>query len=208
MWEPCKPPPPIHPRFPSFPLPLKSTARFSKTHPKPNSNTSLHIHPISTFPSTTVTTAGLLSSFLVQNPLPVALCFCPCSRFCSCCCPCICRCLAVALAFLSVIPQRGICFSLKMHQTQPPPHTLHTHTSPSPDFIAANPFFHVHQPSAFAYNQPRPNHAIAGVSGLAPRGVHWHHANSLAYQASRRATRSIFAASRRKNHAFARLRGN
>ena len=131
MWEPCKPQPPIHPCFPVFPLPLNSTARFSKTRPNPISNTSHHIRQISTFPSTTVTAAGLLSSFFIQNPLlaqPLHLSLLL-SLY-------LLPSLLLPLPFLPVIPLRGICFSLKMRQDA----DIASHTHLRLDFIATTPF--------------------------------------------------------------------
>ena len=70
LWEPCKHSPLTQPPKSSFPLALKSTARISKTSPMPNSNPEHHIRSISTFPSPTGTTAGLMSSFLLRFTKP------------------------------------------------------------------------------------------------------------------------------------------
>ena len=72
MWEPCNPRYAIHPCFPTFPLALNSTARFSKTRTHYNPKSHNRIRRISTFPATTGTTAGLHNSFFKAFPYSVA----------------------------------------------------------------------------------------------------------------------------------------
>jgi hypothetical protein len=66
------PNPPLQPRFP---LPLNSTAKFSKKHPYLNLAPVAVYLPISTFPTPTVTTAGLNISLFISFPYSVSTFF-------------------------------------------------------------------------------------------------------------------------------------
>jgi len=70
--KPCKHRYPTHPLKSTFPLPLNSTAGFSKTHPHLNPASTTVSLPISTFPTPTVTTAASNNSFFCTFPYPVS----------------------------------------------------------------------------------------------------------------------------------------
>jgi len=73
LCEPCIPQYPNPPLQPRFPLPLNSTAKFSKTHPYLNLAPVAVSLPISTFPPATVTTAGLNNSLFISFPYSVSI---------------------------------------------------------------------------------------------------------------------------------------
>jgi len=61
------------PLQPLFPLPLNSTAKFSKNHPHRNPASIMISLSISTFPPATVTTAGLNNSLFISFPYSVSV---------------------------------------------------------------------------------------------------------------------------------------